>query len=163
MLNPEKFIVAKAADAVRSLYGADADGGMLQVQVTRKEFEGDYTLVTFPLLKVSKSSPENTGKALGEWFVTNCPEVAGYNVLKGFLNISFSTAYWNGVFAEIAATADFGQHAPTGKTVMVEFSSPNTNKPLHLDTHLQVNAGMAQDRQRRDSGVFRQEGRPSRR
>ena len=132
MLNPEKFIVAKAADAVRSLYGADADGGMLQVQVTRKEFEGDYTLVTFPLLKVSKSSPENTGKALGEWFVTNCPEVAGYNVLKGFLNISFSTAYWNGVFAKIAATADFGQHAPTGKTVMVEFSSPNTNKPLHL-------------------------------
>lgn len=132
MVNPEKFIVAKAADAVRSLYGADADGGMLQVQVTRKEFEGDYTLVTFPLLKVSKSSPENTGKALGEWLVANCPEVAGYNVLKGFLNISFSTAYWNGVFAEIADTADFGQHAPTGKTVMVEFSSPNTNKPLHL-------------------------------
>lgn len=132
MVNPEKFIVAKAADAVRSLYGADADGGMLQVQVTRKEFEGDYTLVTFPLLKVSKSSPENTGKALGEWLVANCPEVAGYNVLKGFLNISFSTAYWNGVFAEIADTADFGQQAPTGKTVMVEFSSPNTNKPLHL-------------------------------
>ena len=132
MVNPEKFIVAKAAEAVRSLYGADADGGMLQVQVTRKEFEGDYTLVTFPLLKVSKSSPENTGKALGEWLVANCREVAGYNVLKGFLNISFSTAYWNGVFAEIAATADFGQHAPSGKTIMVEFSSPNTNKPLHL-------------------------------
>ena len=132
MVNPEKFIVAKAAEAVRSLYGADADGGMLQVQVTRKEFEGDYTLVTFPLLKVSKASPENTGKALGEWLVSNCPEVAGYNVLKGFLNISFSTAYWNGVFAEIAATADFGQHAPSGKTIMVEFSSPNTNKPLHL-------------------------------
>ncbi len=132
MVNPEKFIVAKAAEAVCSLYGADADGGMLQVQVTRKEFEGDYTLVTFPLLKVSKSSPENTGKALGEWLVANCPEVAGYNVLKGFLNISFSTAYWNGVFAGIAATADFGQHAPSGKTVMVEFSSPNTNKPLHL-------------------------------
>ena len=132
MVNPEKFIVAKAAEAVRSLYGADADGGMLQVQVTRKEFEGDYTLVTFPLLKVSKSSPENTGKALGEWLMANCPEVAGYNVLKGFLNISFSTAYWNGVFAEIAATADFGQHAPSGKTIMVEFSSPNTNKPLHL-------------------------------
>ena len=132
MVNPEKFIVAKAAEAVRSLYGADADGGMLQVQVTRKEFEGDYTLVTFPLLKVSKSSPENTGKAIGEWLVSNCPEVAGYNVLKGFLNISFSTAYWNGVFAEIAVTADFGQHAPSGKTIMVEFSSPNTNKPLHL-------------------------------
>ena len=132
MVNPEKFIVAKATEAVRSLYGADADGGMLQVQVTRKEFEGDYTLVTFPLLKVSKASPENTGKALGEWLVSNCPEVAGYNVLKGFLNISFSTAYWNGVFAEIAATADFGQHAPSGKTIMVEFSSPNTNKPLHL-------------------------------
>ena len=132
MTNPENFIAAKAAEAVKSLYNADADASALQVQVTRKEFEGDYTLVVFPLLKVSRSTPENTGKAIGEWLVSNCAEVAGYNVVKGFLNISFSTSFWNGVFASIASDADFGQHAPTGRTIMVEFSSPNTNKPLHL-------------------------------
>ena len=132
MTNPENFIAAKAAEAVKSLYNADADASALQVQVTRKEFEGDYTLVVFPLLKVSRSTPENTGKAIGEWLVSNCGEVAGYNVVKGFLNISFSTSFWNGVFASIASDADFGQHAPTGRTIMVEFSSPNTNKPLHL-------------------------------
>ena len=132
MTNPENFITAKAAEAVKSLYNADADAGALQVQVTRKEFEGDYTLVVFPLLKVSRSTPENTGKAIGEWLVSNCPEISSFNVVKGFLNISFSTEYWNRVFAHIASDADFGQHAPTGKTIMVEFSSPNTNKPLHL-------------------------------
>ena len=132
MTNPENFITAKAAEAVKSLYNADADAGALQVQVTRKEFEGDYTLVVFPLLKVSRSTPENTGKAIGEWLVSNCPEISSFNVVKGFLNISFSTEYWNGVCAHIVSDADFGQHAPTGKTIMVEFSSPNTNKPLHL-------------------------------
>ena len=132
MTNPENFITAKAAEAVKSLYNADADAGALQVQVTRKEFEGDYTLVVFPLLKVSRSTPENTGKAIGEWLVSNCPEISSFNVVKGFLNISFSTEYWNVVFAHIVSDADFGQHAPTGKTIMVEFSSPNTNKPLHL-------------------------------
>lgn len=132
MTNPENFITAKAAEAVKSLYNVDADAGALQVQVTRKEFEGDYTLVVFPLLKVSRSTPENTGKAIGEWLVSNCPEISSFNVVKGFLNISFSTEYWNGVFAHIVSDADFGQHAPTGKTIMVEFSSPNTNKPLHL-------------------------------
>ncbi len=132
MQNPEIFIAGKAVEAVKLLYNAEIDQSALQVQVTRKEFEGDYTLVVFPLLKISKAAPEATGKAIGEWLQYNCPEISGFNVVKGFLNISFSTVYWNELFAGIAATEDFGQHAPTGKTVMVEFSSPNTNKPLHL-------------------------------
>ncbi|MCQ2144800.1 MAG: arginine--tRNA ligase [Bacteroidales bacterium] len=131
-MTPENFIIAKAAEAVKALYGADVEASLLQVQVTRKEFEGDYTLVVFPLLKVSHASPDNTGKALGDYFVANFPEIAAYNVVKGFLNISFSQVYWNNVFASIVAVEDYGQHAPSGKTIMVEFSSPNTNKPLHL-------------------------------
>ena len=130
--NPENFVARKASEAVKALYGVDMDQSGFQVQVTRKEFEGDYTLVVFPLLKVSRTSPEATGNAIGAYMKENFAEIASYNVVKGFLNISFSTAYWNAVFSDIASTEDFGQHAPTGRTVMVEFSSPNTNKPLHL-------------------------------
>ena len=132
MMNPEKFIAEKAFEAVKALYGVEAPASAFQVQATRKEFEGDYTLVVFPLLKISGASPENTGKTIGDWLVANCTEIAQYNVVKGFLNISFSAAFWNSVFSEIASSEDFGQHEPTGKTIMVEFSSPNTNKPLHL-------------------------------
>ncbi|MBO8467254.1 MAG: arginine--tRNA ligase [Bacteroidetes bacterium] len=131
-MNPEKFIAEKSAEAVKSLYGAEMDQSVFQVQVTRKEFEGDYTLVVFPLLKVSKSNPEATGNAIGEYLKGHFSEIASYNVVKGFLNISFSTLYWNELFEGIASAEDFGQLAPTGRTVMVEFSSPNTNKPLHL-------------------------------
>ena len=131
-INPEKFIAEKAAEAVKSLYGAEMDQSAFQVQVTRKEFEGDYTLVVFPLLKVSKSNPEATGNAIGEYMKGHFSEIASYNVVKGFLNISFSILYWNELFEGIASAEDFGQLAPTGRTVMVEFSSPNTNKPLHL-------------------------------
>ena len=131
-INPEKFIAEKSAEAVKSLYGAEMDQSVFQVQVTRKEFEGDYTLVVFPLLKVSKSNPEATGNAIGEYLKGHFSEIASYNVVKGFLNISFSTLYWNELFEGIASAEDFGQLAPTGRTVMVEFSSPNTNKPLHL-------------------------------
>ncbi|MGN1221271.1 MAG: arginine--tRNA ligase [Candidatus Cryptobacteroides sp.] len=131
-MTPETFIIAKASEAIQALYGVQIDPATLQVQVTRKEFEGDYTLVVFPLLKISKSSPENTGNAIGEYLKTNCPEIASYNSVKGFLNISFSSAWWNGLFAEIASSEDFGQLPSTGKTIMVEYSSPNTNKPLHL-------------------------------
>lgn len=130
--SPEKFIIEKAIEAVKALYGAEVSPEALQVQVTRKEFEGDYTLVVFPLLKISRMSPEQTGMAIGEWLTANVPEITGFNVVKGFLNIVFSNVYWNGLFAAMASDSDFGQHAPTGKTVMVEFSSPNTNKPLHL-------------------------------
>ena len=131
-MTPETFIIAKASEAIQALYGVQIDPATLQVQVTRKEFEGDYTLVVFSLLKVSKAAPEATGNAIGEWLRTNCPEIASYNTVKGFLNISFSAAWWHGLFAEIAGAEDFGQLPPTGKTIMVEYSSPNTNKPLHL-------------------------------
>ena len=114
------------------MYGADLPSASYQVQVTRKEFEGDYTLVVFPLLKVSRQSPEATGKAIGEWLKENAGEIDGYNIVKGFLNIRFSNNYWISLFSSIAGNPDYGQLPPTGKTIMVEFSSPNTNKPLHL-------------------------------
>ena len=114
------------------MYGADLPSASYQVQVTRKEFEGDYTLVVFPLLKVSRQSPEATGKAIGEWLKENAGEINGYNIVKGFLNIRFSNSYWISLFSSIAGNPDYGQLPPTGKTIMVEFSSPNTNKPLHL-------------------------------
>lgn len=132
VLTPENLIAAGAAEAVKQLWGAEVDASSLQVQSTRKEFEGDFTLVVFPLLRVSHLAPEATGKALGEWMLENVPEVGGYNTVKGFLNISLSNLYWNEVFNGISAENDFGQLPDTGKTIMVEFSSPNTNKPLHL-------------------------------
>ena len=131
-MTPERFIQEKAAAAVKALYQTDIDASSLQVGVTRKEFEGDYTLVVFPLLKISHSAPEATGNAIGAWLVENVPEIAGYNSVKGFLNLLFSAVYWDEMFAGIAADDDFGQLPPTGRNVMVEFSSPNTNKPLHL-------------------------------
>ncbi len=131
-MTPENFIVSKSLEAIKTLYGVEMDASALQVQVTRKEFEGDYTLVVFPLLKISKQSPENTGNAIGEWLKENTKEISNYNTVKGFLNLSFSTVYWNNLFAEIASKEDYGQLEPTGKTIMVEYSSPNTNKPLHL-------------------------------
>ena len=131
-MTPEKLIAGSAAEAVRQLWGAEVDASLLQVQITRKEFDGDYTLVVFPLLKMSHLAPEATGNAIGQWMLENVPEVGGYNTVKGFLNISLSNVYWNEVFAEAFRNEDFGQLSATGKTIMVEFSSPNTNKPLHL-------------------------------
>lgn len=131
-MTPELFLQTKASEAINALYGAQIDAATLQVQVTRKEFEGDYTLVVFPLLRISHSSPENTGNAIGGWMKENVPEIAGYNCVKGFLNLLFSAVYWDNSFAEIASDEDFGQLPATGRNIMVEFSSPNTNKPLHL-------------------------------
>ncbi len=129
-MTPEQFIGQKAALAVKALYGVESAD--IQVNATRKEFEGDYTLVTFPLLRSSHASPEETGNAIGEWLVNNCPEVSSFNTVKGFLNISLSELYWLESFRQIAANPGFGTLPSTGKKVMVEFSSPNTNKPLHL-------------------------------
>ena len=131
-MTPELFLQTKASEAINALYGVQIDAATLQVQVTRKEFEGDYTLVVFPLLRISHSSPENTGNAIGGWMKENVPEIAGYNCVKGFLNLLFSAVYWDNSFAEIASYEDFGQLPATGRNIMVEFSSPNTNKPLHL-------------------------------
>ena len=131
-MSAENFIAAKASEAIKAVYGADVTPETLQVQPTRKEFEGDYTLVVFPLLRITRQSPDATGNALGDWLKSNCPEVSAFNSVKGFLNLSLSNLYWKESLESIAANPDFGQLPSTGRRIMVEFSSPNTNKPLHL-------------------------------
>ena len=131
-MTPEQFLAVKASEAVKALYGADVEASAMQVAVTRKEFEGDFTLVVFPLLRTSRKSPDATGVEIGDWLVANCPEVAAYNSVKGFLNLSLSNLYWREALAAIVEDDNYGQLPATGRRVMVEFSSPNTNKPLHL-------------------------------
>ena len=131
-MTPEAFIQQKAAAAIQAIYGTEVAETSLQVSVTRKEFEGDYTLVTFPLLRITRQAPDATGTAIGEWLVKNVKEISAYNSVKGFLNLSFSPVYWNEALQEVASNETFGQLPATGKRIMVEFSSPNTNKPLHL-------------------------------
>ncbi len=129
-MNIEQFIAQAAADAVEALYGVA--GAPLQIQKTRKEFAGDYTLVVFPLLRASRKGPEATAAEIGERLVADRPEIRAYNVVKGFLNLELDASFWAARFSEVVAAADYGQAAPTGRTVMIEYSSPNTNKPLHL-------------------------------
>ena len=131
-MTTEQFIAGKAVEAVKALYGADVPQEQMQVGVTRKDFEGDYTLVVFPLLKTSRQAPAVTAQAIGEWLTANCPEISGFNAVQGFLNLSLSNIYWRENLQEITGNASFGQLPATGRRVMVEFSSPNTNKPLHL-------------------------------
>ena len=131
-MTPETFIQQKAAAAILAIYGTEVAETSLQVSVTRKEFEGDYTLVTFPLLKITHQAPDATGNAIGQWLVDNVPEIQSYNSVKGFLNLSFSPLYWNETLAAMAAEGQYGRLPSTGRRIMVEFSSPNTNKPLHL-------------------------------
>jgi len=130
MKRTENFISEIAARAVEALYGSGEE--QLQIQKTRREFEGDYTLVVFPLLRRSRKSPEATAAEIGERIVADNAEIASFNVIKGFLNLSLSPSYWAERFDAIAADGHFGEAAPTGRTVMIEYSSPNTNKPLHL-------------------------------
>ena len=132
MIQPDKIVAQAAANAIHKLWETEVDPSSVQVQITRKEFEGDYTVVVFPFVKTSRQAPEATGAAMGEWIVANVPEISAFNRVKGFLNLSLSNEYWNSVLAEMVQTPDFGQLPDTGRTVMVEFSSPNTNKPLHL-------------------------------
>ena len=131
-MNPENFMLEKAAEAVGALYGQQPEEKMIQTQATRKEFEGDITLVAFPLSRISKKAPDVTAKEIGEYIKEHTPEIESFNVVKGFLNLKFSGAFWQRIFDEIFRTPDFGQQPVTGKTIMVEYSSPNTNKPLHL-------------------------------
>ncbi len=133
-MSTEQFIQEKAQGVIESLYGVKPDISLIQIQKTRKEFEGDYTLVAFPLLKMSKKSPEITCQEIGDALTKSCPEVKGFNVVKGFLNISLSLEYWASVLNSIIADKEFGfrQANSNDKPVVVEFSSPNTNKPLHL-------------------------------
>ena len=94
-MSAEQFIQQKAAAAIQAIYNTEVAPGSLQVAVTRKEFEGDYTLVTFPLLKITHQAPDATGNAIGQWLVDNVPEISAFNSVKGFLNLSFSPVYWN--------------------------------------------------------------------
>ena len=131
-MSAEQFIASKAAEAVKALYGAELPLSMMQVGVTRKDFEGDYTLVVFPLLKTSHKAPAVTAQEIGEWLTANCPEISGFNAVQGFLNLCLSNVYWQETLQEVASNAAFGKLPSTGRRIMVEFSSPNTNKPLHL-------------------------------
>ncbi|MBO5216940.1 MAG: arginine--tRNA ligase [Alistipes sp.] len=130
-MNTEQFISQIATASIEALYGK-VEPQMVQIQKTRKEFEGDYTLVTFPLLRMSRLAPEATAQAIGEHIVANNPSISGYNVIKGFLNLSLSPAYWSDMAEQIASAERYGFAEPTNRNVMIEYSSPNTNKPLHL-------------------------------
>lgn len=130
----ETIVTEGVVKAVKELYGADADPKSLTPSATKREFEGDLTVVVFPLLRMSRKSPEATASEIGEWLVANVPAIEKYNAVKGFLNLTVSPAYWLGRLHEIASDADFGfrKAGPDSDLVMVEYSSPNTNKPLHL-------------------------------
>ena len=129
MINAEEFILSVVKRATEELYGTSDN---IQIQKTRKEFEGDYTVVVFPLLKASRKSPEATATELGEKIVASTPEIKSFNVIKGFLNLAIDSSFWAARFQEIVETENFGMAAPSGRTIMIEYSSPNTNKPLHL-------------------------------
>ena len=129
MINIEEFISSVVKRTTEELYGTSDN---IQIQKTRKEFEGDYTVVVFPLLRASKKSPEATATELGEKIVASAPEIKSFNVIKGFLNLVIDSSFWSARFAEIAEAKDYGMAAPSGRTIMIEYSSPNTNKPLHL-------------------------------
>lgn len=136
----EKEILSKVVEAVKNLYGADIEESVLSLNKTKKEFTGDLTLVVFPLLKVSRQKPEDTAEAIGSYLKQNCSVVSDYNVIKGFLNLSLNQACWVDTLLSIDADANFGFKPVTDKSplYMVEYSSPNTNKPLHLG-HLRNN------------------------
>ena len=130
----EELIQDSALAAVKELYGAEVPVKMIQLQKTRPDFEGNLTLVTFPLLKTSHRKPEETGQDLGEYLVKNCPAISGFNVVKGFLNLVIAPEAWVGMLNDINADEHYGEKQATENSplVMIEYSSPNTNKPLHL-------------------------------
>ncbi|MBK7214209.1 MAG: arginine--tRNA ligase [Bacteroidales bacterium] len=129
----EKLLENKVLEALKVLYSHEENAGSIQLQVTKKEFRGDFTLVVFPFTKLSRKSPEATGAEIGEYLLQNMKEVAAYNVIKGFLNLEIQASYWMSFFLNNAIRDDFGFLTPSGThPVVIEYSSPNTNKPLHL-------------------------------
>ncbi|MBQ6064632.1 MAG: arginine--tRNA ligase [Prevotella sp.] len=133
-MNIEAQICNSAIAAVKELYGQDIPVEMLQLQKTKSNFEGNFTLVVFPLLRISRKKPEDTAQDIGEYLQTNCPAVESFNVVKGFLNLVVSPAAWLGLLNDIDQNPTFGMRQATDESplVMIEYSSPNTNKPLHL-------------------------------
>ena len=130
----EQQIVATAIAAVKELYGQDVPEKMVQLQKTRSEFDGNLTLVVFPFLKISHKKPEDTAQDLGQYIKDNCQAIADFNVVKGFLNLVIDKKAWLGLLNEMNANEKFGEKPVTENSplVMIEYSSPNTNKPLHL-------------------------------
>lgn len=133
-MNIEQRLQQSVAAAVAKLYGQEVAPESIQVNLTRKDQNGDYTVVVFPLLKVSKKSPDVTGQELGAEIIAAVPEVASFEAVKGFLNLTLSPEYWLGILNNAAANDDYGYRHADDKSplVMIEYSSPNTNKPLHL-------------------------------
>lgn len=134
----EQLITDLLIQHANELFGAPVQPAQIQLQKTRKEFSGDITLVTFPFAKLAGTSPDQIAERIGAFICEKVHEITGYNVVKGFLNLEFAASYWTNCLAEIDADAQFGHQPDSGKTVMVEYSSPNTNKPLHLG-HLRNN------------------------
>ena len=126
------FIITEVVKGIKQLYNQDVEESLISVQDTRKEFEGQATIVVFPIVRFSKKSPEQTANDLGAYLVANLEVVTAFNVVKGFLNLSITNAYWMDLFNSDLLKSDFGTIPSNGKKVMVEYSSPNTNKPLHL-------------------------------
>ncbi|MCM1080022.1 MAG: arginine--tRNA ligase [Bacteroidales bacterium] len=133
-MNIEERIQLAAVNAVRTLYGIEPDKKMVQLQKTRAEFEGNLTLVVFPFVKIARKSPEQVGEEIGKELVEHSGIVSAYNVVKGFLNLSVSDAAWRELLAAVDADDHYGEKTATEDSdlVMIEYSSPNTNKPLHL-------------------------------
>ncbi|MGB4576506.1 MAG: arginine--tRNA ligase [Paludibacter sp.] len=133
-MNLEATIQSVVAQSVKTLYNIDAENSQIQIQKTKKEFKGDLTVVVFPFVKAARKSPEATGQEIGEFIVQNNAVVSAFNVIKGFLNLSVNPSYWLETLEAIHGNAGFGKTLPTEKadTMMIEYSSPNTNKPLHL-------------------------------
>jgi arginyl-tRNA synthetase len=126
------FIIAEVQKAILELYKEEIAESVINIQETRKEFEGQVTIVVFPITKFSKKSPEQTANEIGDYLVAHVADVVKYNVVKGFLNLSLAESYFLNLFNTEILAEDFGNYKPNGKKVMVEYSSPNTNKPLHL-------------------------------
>ncbi|MCQ2203221.1 MAG: arginine--tRNA ligase [Bacteroidales bacterium] len=130
----EQKLQQAVADIIEKLYASKVDAKTIQVNVTRKDQNGDYTVVVFPLLKISKKAPDVTGQEIGQALVDNVDEVASFEVIKGFLNLTLAKAYWANILSDAASNDDYGFRKADDKAplVMIEYSSPNTNKPLHL-------------------------------
>lgn len=130
----DNIIAQGVARAVKDLYGVECDPASIVPQTTKKEFEGNLTIVVFPWVKAARKAPEAVGAEIGQWLVDNEPAVDRFNVIKGFLNLVIEPSFWNSVLAHVLSTPHFGTLEPTPESplVMVEYSSPNTNKPLHL-------------------------------
>ena len=133
-MNIEKLLTAAVVKAIKALYDTDITAEQVQVQKTRPDFEGHLTVVTFPFLRISKKKPEETGEDIAQWLMANTDLVAAFNTVKGFLNLVIAPAQWLQLLATIDADAHYGLQLPTAESplTMVEYSSPNTNKPLHL-------------------------------